>query len=112
MLDHRVDMQLVVLSDGEKAIAFVEGSRAAGFAVPKLVVLDLNLPRRHGREVLEHIRALPEWQQVPVVVLSSSAAIRDREEAVRSGASVYIRKPLDLDEFIAIGSTLKDLIRD
>lgn len=110
LLEHGVNLPIVVVSDGEKAMRFVDRSRAELFSAPKLIVLDLNLPKRHGREVLEYIRAQNAWNKVPLAVLSSSAAMRDRDDAQRLGASRYIRKPLDLDEFIAIGSALKDML--
>ncbi|HYP08649.1 MAG TPA: response regulator [Bryobacteraceae bacterium] len=110
LLEHGVDTEMVVMTDGEKAMKFVDRSRAETINAPKLIILDLNLPKRNGREVLEHIRAQNAWSGVPLAVLSSSAAVRDREDAARLGASQYIRKPLDLDEFIAIGSALKSLL--
>jgi two-component system, chemotaxis family, response regulator Rcp1 len=110
LLEHGVDRQVVVANDGEKAMRFVEWGHKEGIAAPKLIVLDLNLPKRNGREVLEFIRAAGTWNHVPLAVLSSSSAARDRADAERLGASRYIRKPLDLDEFMAIGQALKRLI--
>lgn len=108
--EHGVDLPLVVITDGERAMRFVDRTRTTPVSPPKLIVLDLNLPKRNGREVLEYIRTQGAWKEVPLAVLSSSAAARDREDAQRLGASQYIRKPLDLDEFMAIGSTLKSLM--
>jgi two-component system, chemotaxis family, response regulator Rcp1 len=110
LFENGVDIQLVVVNDGEKALEFIDWSRVDSVSAPKLIVLDLNLPKRNGREVLEYIRAQGAWADVPLAVLSSSSASRDREDATRLGASAYIRKPMDLDEFIAIGSRLRTLI--
>ena len=110
LLEHNVELQVVVANDGEKAMRFVEWGHKEAVSAPRLIVLDLNLPKRNGREVLEFIRAAGAWNQVPLVVLSSSSAARDRMDAERLGASRYIRKPLDLDEFMAIGDALKALI--
>ena len=111
LAEHGIHFQIVVMSDGERAMKFVDRVHVEQIAAPKLIILDLNLPKRNGREVLEYIRAQGAWSDVPVTVLSSSAAAQDREDAARLGASQYIRKPLDFDEFIAIGSALKALLK-
>jgi CheY-like chemotaxis protein len=77
---------------------------------PVLVVLDLNLPKRNGREVLERIRQSPCCGKVPVAVFSSSDAATDRQEAARLGANRYIQKPSNLDEFLKIGGILRTLL--
>jgi two-component system, chemotaxis family, response regulator Rcp1 len=111
LAEHGIHIPLVVMSDGERAMKFVDRVRVESIAAPKLIVLDLNLPRRNGREVLEYLRAQGAWSAVPISVLSSSSAARDRDDAARLGASQYIRKPLDFDEFIAIGGVLKALLK-
>jgi two-component system response regulator len=108
--EHGVDFDVLVLNDGEKAMKLIDRSRTESFAAPKLIVLDLNLPKRTGREVLEYLRAQGAWEVVPLAVLSSSAAARDRSDAARLGASQYLQKPLDYDEFMAIGGILKRML--
>jgi CheY-like chemotaxis protein len=110
--EYRVTAELVVLGDGEKAIRFIDEFDATTASYPKLVVLDLNLPKRNGKDVLRHIRQSVEWNHVPVVILTSSNAPTDREEAVRLGANQYIRKPPQLDDFLNIGAVLKSLMND
>ena len=110
LVEHAVDIPLIVVNDGDKAMRLIAGIIENEARPPQLVVLDLNLPKRNGREVLEFVRAEGSWDEVPVVMLSSSAAPRDKADAERLGASRYIRKPLDFDEFMAIGQALKSLM--
>ncbi|MGH9633004.1 MAG: response regulator [Bryobacteraceae bacterium] len=108
--EHRVDCNLVVLRDGEEAVEFIEQVDEGDAACPQLVILDLNLPKKTGREVLERMRTSPVCGRVPVAILSSSDAARDKEVTARLGVSRYIRKPSNLDEFLRIGGILKDLL--
>ena len=78
--------------------------------IPDLIVLDLNLPRHEGLEILKLIRENSEFQSVPVVILTSSDSPKDRVAASALGADCYIRKPSGLDEFMAIGQTFKTLL--
>lgn len=107
--EHHVKADLLVLGDGEQAIQFVEQFDMVGKPRPRLVILDLNLPKRSGKEVLRCIRDIAQWNQVPVVILSSSNAPDDREETALLGANQYIRKPSQLEEFLSIGAVLKRL---
>jgi two-component system, chemotaxis family, response regulator Rcp1 len=103
---------LIVISDGELAVAFIQSVAADETPCPDLVILDLNLPKLPGREVLRYIRASSKCMHVPVVVLTSSDAIQDREDAAFLGASRYIRKPLRLREFLSVGGVIKEIIAD
>jgi CheY-like chemotaxis protein len=107
--EHSIRADIYVLSDGEKAVRFVE-NESREVAPPDLVILDLNLPRKTGREVLQHIRASQTLGKVRVVVLSSSDAPRDMEESFRLGITKYIRKPSSLREFMKIGGVLRELL--
>lgn len=85
--------------DGEQALAFLR--RQAPFAsapTPQLVLLDLNLPRRDGREVLEDMKRDPALQHIPVVVLTSSEAEEDILRSYRLHANCFVTKPVDLDD--------------
>ena len=77
---------------------------------PALFIIDLNLPRRSGRDVLEILRSLPACLALPVVVLSSSDAAQDRADAIRLGANEYLPKPSALDEFLSLGVIFKTMI--
>jgi CheY-like chemotaxis protein len=85
--------------DGEQAMAFLrrEGPYASA-PTPRLVLLDLNLPRRDGREVLEDMKRDPDLQHIPVVVLTSSEAEEDILRSYRLHANCFITKPVDLED--------------
>jgi two-component system, chemotaxis family, response regulator Rcp1 len=104
--EHQVPFQITVAEDGEAAIAMI----AAGDVHPDLILLDLNMPKRSGGEVLTHLREQPHCRTTPVIVLTSSDSPADREEALRLGATSYIRKPTGLDEFLQIGAAIKRLL--
>jgi CheY-like chemotaxis protein len=103
--------ELTVVRDGAEALAFVrrEG-RYWARSVPDLVVLDLNLPKDNGIQVLRAIRERETFSSVPVAVLSSSASPKDRDESGKLGVDRYIQKPADLEEFLQIGQILKELL--
>jgi len=77
---------------------------------PDLVIIDLNLPRRSGVEVLAHMRHSPRCGSVPVAILTSSDTEHDRAQARQMGASAYLRKPLRLDEFLQLGAVFKSIL--
>jgi chemotaxis family two-component system response regulator Rcp1 len=95
-------LTLVAARDGEEAMAMLRRGRP-----PHLILLDLNLPRKSGLEVLTELAADPELRRIPVVVLSSSAAQKDVQEAYDRNANAYLVKSLDLDEFVGAVKTLR-----
>jgi CheY-like chemotaxis protein len=93
-----VPVTLHVTADGEQALQFLD--RKAGFASaprPRLILLDLNLPRRTGLEVLAEVKARQDLRAIPVVVLTTSHAIEDIRASYQRHANAYISKPLDFD---------------
>ncbi len=90
-----------VARDGVEAIEFLfgNGSGANGTPIPKLILLDLKLPRLDGHEVLKRIKGDPRTSSIPVVVLTSSSEERDVMQTYRTGANSYIIKPVDFDQF-------------
>jgi CheY-like chemotaxis protein len=105
-----VDCELVVMTDGEKALNHLENIERTGGSKPSLIVLDLNLPRLSGREVLQHIQQELRWHDVPVVILSSADSARDRQITTELGAAMHLRKPLGLTEFLSVGGVLKQFL--
>lgn len=105
--EHGVEGELIVIADGEKAIEFIQAIDAAAAPCPDLAIVDLNLPKKPGREVLEQMRMSERCRHIPVVILSSSDAERDKADAARLGASRYIRKPSKLDDFLNLGGIFK-----
>ncbi|MFC8525716.1 response regulator [Nocardia sp. NPDC057227] len=93
---------LHVVRDGEEALDFLYRRGPHTDAVrPDLILLDLNLPRYDGRQVLEQIKADPELAAIPVVVLTTSSAAEDVESSYRARANAFVTKPVDLDAFMA-----------
>ncbi len=98
--------QLTILADGAAALEFVKGESQ----VPDLAVMDLNLPKNDGREVLEAIRTNQRFMKMPVVITSSSASPRDQAEVEALGITRYIQKPPNLEAFLQIGLILKEIL--
>jgi two-component system, chemotaxis family, response regulator Rcp1 len=105
----KVRNQLHVVQDGVEAMAFLrrEGEYM-GIPRPDLVLLDLNLPRKDGREVLSEIKLDPDLKRIPVVILTSSAADQDILHAYNLYANCYITKPLDLEQFLRVIRSIED----
>jgi two-component system, chemotaxis family, response regulator Rcp1 len=105
----RLTTHLNVVADGEEALAFLrrEGPYAES-PRPKLVLLDLNLPRKDGREVLQELKADPSLSRIPVIVLTTSAAEADILHSYDLQANCFITKPLDLDEFFEVVRAIED----
>jgi chemotaxis family two-component system response regulator Rcp1 len=99
--EHGADVNLHVVDNGEDAVRYVrrQGEYQAA-ELPKLIILDLNLPRKDGREVLRDLKSDPELRRIPVVVLTTSGAETDVLRAYDLHANCYVRKPADLDDFI------------
>jgi CheY-like chemotaxis protein len=103
--------EIVHYSDGEEAIAGLTADASAG-ARPDLIVLDLNMPKVNGLEVLQRIKQEKFLSTAPVLVLTSSSAPEERQEAERLGADRYLQKPFDLYEFLnQVGGMLRELCR-
>lgn len=99
----RVPNRVTVAHDGEQAMAILRGqTEHAGATVPDMMVLDLNLPRMDGREVLAELKGDPVLRRIPVVVLSTSSAEHDIRQAYDQHVNAYVTKPIDLDQFIAV----------
>ncbi|MFC7548335.1 response regulator [Plantactinospora sp. GCM10030261] len=101
--EHKLRNRLTVVSDGDEALAYLrrEG-RFADAAAPDLILLDLNLPRRDGREVLAEIKRDEQLRQIPVVVLTTSQADEDILRSYQLHANAYVTKPVDFERFIAV----------
>ncbi len=106
----RVAVSLHVATDGDDAMHFLrKQGKWLGAPRPDLVILDLNMPRRNGREVLAEMRADPLLRRIPVVVLTSSSADADIFDVYDLGANACFTKPSDFDSLTQIVLTLEDL---
>ncbi|MFJ7327441.1 response regulator [Streptomyces cyaneofuscatus] len=100
--DNKIRNTLHVVRDGQEALDFLYRRGAYPDAPrPDLVLLDLNLPKYDGRQVLEQIKSDPELSLIPVVVLTTSSAEEDILRSYKLHANAYVTKPVDLDQFIA-----------
>jgi CheY-like chemotaxis protein len=107
--DARLHINLSVASDGVEAMAFLHREGAYAQAPrPDLILLDLNLPKRDGREVLEEIKSSPTLRSIPVVVLTTSAAESDVLRSYQLHANCYISKPVGLEGFLAVVKSIDD----
>jgi CheY-like chemotaxis protein len=108
-VDYKVANRLTVITNGEDAIAYLrKQGRFADVPTPDLVLLDLNLPRRDGREVLRDIKGDPELRRIPVVVLTTSEAEEDVLASYDLHANAYVRKPVDFEQFVAAVRAIDD----
>ena len=108
---HLPGFDLRVVEDGEKAIRYIETVDGDdGLPCPSAMIIDLNLPKKSGREILQRIRQSRRSCGIPVVVLTSSDSPTDRADAASGGATAYFCKPIDLDEFMQIGEIVKNAL--
>ena len=107
--EHKLRNRLNVVSDGEEALAYLRQEGVHRDAPrPDLILLDLNLPRRDGREVLAEIKSDPELHQIPVVVLTTSEADEDILRSYELHANAYVTKPVDFEKFIEVVRQIDD----
>lgn len=92
-----------IVADGEEAMAFLRGEgRYANAPHPHMVLLDLNLPKKDGREVLDEIKGDPVLRTIPIIVLTTSMAEKDIVLSYNLGANCYVIKPIDLAQFVEV----------
>jgi len=109
---HNVRCEVTVIGNGEIAFKVIDEIDAGQHPCPDLVIVDLNLPKRPGKEVLKHIRASATCKDVAVVVLTSSDNQKDKDDIAPLAPLYYLRKPLNLDEFITLGALFKRIVHD
>jgi CheY-like chemotaxis protein len=107
--DAKVRNNLHVAMDGVEALAFLrkQGKYAAAVR-PDLILLDLNLPKKNGREVLEEIKRDDALQHIPIVILTTSQAEQDVVESYRLRANAFVTKPVDLEQFLKVVGSIEE----
>jgi CheY-like chemotaxis protein len=106
--DSKVRNNLNVLGDGMSALAFLRREAPHEHAPrPDIILLDLNLPKMDGRELLSHIKADPKLKRIPVVVITSSEAEQDILRTYDLHVNCYVTKPVDLDQFIKVVQSIE-----
>ena len=98
--------QIQVARDGEEALSFIPRWEA-GEPVPVLILLDIKLPKIDGLEVLRRLKSHPRFRTIPVIILTTSAELRDIQEAYELGGNSYIVKPVDFDKFVDVASQIE-----
>lgn len=111
LAENSVACSLEVARDGREALSFLcPKDDSPNSAPPDLILLDLNLPQHDGMEILQHIRQSHRLEAVPVIVFTSSDSPSDRLSATQLGITRYIKKPSLLDEFLAIGAVIREVL--
>lgn len=107
--ESKIRNNMCVVNDGVEALAFLRREGRYGDALrPDVILLDLNLPRKDGREVLKEIKADPELRRIPVVILTISSADEDIIRSYDLHANCYITKPIDLEQFGKVVKSISD----
>ena len=102
---------LQICLDGEDALRSVDGIRREVGVCPDLFLLDLNLPKIDGEKVLMALRGVEQCYSTPVIIITSSGNPADRNRLLACGATTYFTKPLDLQQFMELGTIVRDLLR-
>jgi CheY-like chemotaxis protein len=110
LAEAQVECALQVLGDGSKALEFIGHVEKDETPCPDLVILDLNLPRFSGEEVLKRWRTSCKCRSVKILIITSSNAASDRERAMKLGATDYFRKPSTLEQFLELGPTVRRVL--
>lgn len=102
--------ELTVISDGEEAMEYLNkaGDSSSGVSLPDIILLDLNLPRKDGREILVEIKKDDNLKAIPVIVLTSSSEESDILMSYKGYANCFISKPVDLENFIKIIKSIEN----
>lgn len=107
--ENKLHNNLHVVGDGEEAMVFLRReSEYADVPRPDLILLDLNMPKKDGRETLAEIKEDPDLKRIPVVILTTSQAEEDVLKTYDLHANCYVTKPVDLDQFIKVVKTIED----
>ncbi len=107
--DAKVFLEMLVVRDGAEAMDYLFQRGSFGESVrPDLILLDLNLPRKDGREVLAEIKSDPGLKTIPVVILTTSASDVDIESSYMLHANCYITKPVDMEGFLTVVRSIDD----
>jgi DNA-binding response OmpR family regulator len=101
--DNNVLYEMKVINDGELVLDYLQ----TGSGPPDIIVLDLNLPRVHGREILKEIKVTPSHKDIPLLILTTSSAKEDMEFSIQHGADKFLNKPTTIESF---RSTIRTII--
>ena len=105
--DAQVITKLSIAKDGQEAIDFLNKPDNTEEKFPDLILLDINLPKVNGFEVLKYIKEGPRWKHIPVIMLTTSSAQKDIDKAYNGYANCYITKPVDVNDFLRVITTIE-----
>lgn len=106
--DAKVITELSVAKDGEQAIDFLNKKQGYGDVLtPDLILLDVNLPKKNGHEVLKYIKQDAGLKHIPVIMLTTSSSQKDVNQAYSSHANCYITKPVEVNDFMSVIATIE-----
>jgi CheY-like chemotaxis protein len=103
--------ELILAEDGDQALRLISETTTPLPKPPDVIVLDINLPKHNGDEVLRRSRSIPNWAAIPVIVLTSSESPADKTKVLQNGASLYLRKPSDLSGLAEIGGAVEAMLK-
>lgn len=107
--DAKIHVNLVVVNDGKEAIDFLNRyGKYTGAVSPDLLLLDVNLPKKNGLEVLQHVKGTHNLKHIPVIMLTTSSSPKDIDECYRNYANCYITKPIDANDFLAVIASIEN----
>jgi CheY-like chemotaxis protein len=108
--EHGITLPLQLAVDGKEVLRIIEHQQTLEQTDLKLIIMDLNLPRHGGLEILQRIRRMDKLRAVPVVILTSSDSPRDRLSSTNLGATRFLQKPSNLDQFLDLGAIFRELL--
>ena len=107
--EEKVAVDIEVVRDGEQAMDFLyKRGSFSNAATPNLILLDLNLPKKDGREVLEEVKKSAELSSIPIIILTTSQSEEDVIKSYKLHASCYVTKPIDLENFVKVIRSLDE----
>ena len=109
--EHFIPHELHIIKDGAEAVAFLTRMGQPGQPpCPELILLDLNLPKITGHDILRELRKHPECAATPIIVVTSSDAPKDRARIAEFGIARYFRKPSSFDAFLQLGAVVREVV--
>jgi CheY-like chemotaxis protein len=109
LTDAKIKNKVSVVRDGEEAINFLDNAASnGGVGLPQLILLDINLPKIDGKEVLQYIKTTPALKKIPVVMLTTSSSELDIVDSYNHHANCFITKPVDLNKFFEVVKMIED----
>jgi two-component system, chemotaxis family, response regulator Rcp1 len=109
MKESKLHAEMDIVNNGVEALSFLHNQLGYAYAKrPDLILLDLNMPKMNGRELLARIKADSQLKRIPVVILTTSSADQDVLHAYNLGANCYITKPVDLEQFTRVVLSIED----